>query len=459
MKTVIFLIIALLLLITLIMIFKNSFTKSSKSSKSSSISSSSLPLNKNKNVIIVGAGIAGAVAAKNLKDKGFNVTVLEAKNRVGGRIYTDYISNTPVDLGAGWIHQSNGNPITKLVNDFNIKTKVTNYDNNSLYGNDISENEIDKLYNNIMKNCNNYRKKNKDDISIEDCIEKTIPQPFSKTLNYALNVNLEHEYGSDIKDMSLKYYDEGTEFKGDDLMVIGYDKIVKELLKGIDVKLNQKVTDIIYKNKEVIVKTNTNEFKCDYVIVTVSIGVLKSGIINFIPSLPSQKINSMKNIKMGVLNKLVLEFPKVFWEDVDVINYVSDIKGVWNETFNLNPVLNKPILVMFTAGDFAKKMETWDDNLIIKSAMNTLQKIYGTNIPNPINYKITRWNSDNNTLGSYSYSSVGAKQPNDRKNIASPISNKIFFAGEATSSLYPATVHGAYLSGLEASNQIIKLKR
>ena len=459
MKTVIFLIIALLLLITLIMIFKNSFTKSSKSPKSSSISSSSLPLNKNKNVIIVGAGIAGAVAAKNLKDKGFNVTVLEAKNRVGGRIYTDYISNTPVDLGAGWIHQSNGNPITKLVNDFNIKTKVTNYDNNSLHGNDISENEIDMLYNNIMKNCNNYRKKNKDDISIEDCIEKTIPQPFSKTLNYALNVNLEHEYGSDIKDMSLKYYDEGTEFKGDDLMVIGYDKIVKELLKGIDVKLNQQVTEIIYKNKEVIVKTNKNEFKCDYVIVTVSIGVLKSGMINFIPSLPSQKINSMKNIKMGVLNKLVLEFPKVFWEDVDVINYVSDIKGVWNETFNLNPVLNKPILVMFTAGDFAKKMETWDDNLIIKSAMNTLQKIYGTNIPNPINYKITRWNSDNNTLGSYSYSSVGAKQPNDRKNLASPIANKIFFAGEATSSLYPATVHGAYLSGLEASNQIIKLKR
>jgi len=167
----------------------------------------------------------------------------------------------------------------------------------------------------------------------------------------------------------------------------------------------------------------------------------------------------MKNIKMGVLNKLVLEFPKVFWDNVDVINYVSDIKGVWNETFNLSPVLNKPILVIFTTGDFATKMETWDDNLIIRSAMNTLQKIYGNdNIPNPINYKITRWNSDNNTLGSYSYSSVGSKQPYDRKNIGSPIDNKIFFAGEATSSLYPATVHGAYLSGLEAFNQILKVK-
>jgi monoamine oxidase len=453
MKTLFLTILVIIVVIIILKIFYKS-SSSSTSSKSSSL----FPLN-NKNVIIVGAGIAGAVAAKNLKDKGFNVIVLEAKNRVGGRIYTDYISDTPVELGAGWIHQSNGNPLTKLVKDFNVKTKVTDYDNNELYGNDISEIEIDKLYNNIMKNCNNYRKNLKNDISIEDCIEKTIPQPFSKNLNYALNVNLEHEYGSDIKDMSLKYYDEGNEFKGNDLMVIGYDKIVKELLKGIDVKLNQQVTDITYKNKEVIVKTNKNEFRCDYVIVTVSIGVLKSGTIKFTPPLPSEKIKSMKNINMGVLNKLVLEFPKVFWDNVDVINYVSDIKGVWNETFNLYPVLNKPILVMFTAGDFSKKMETWDDNLIIKSAMNTLQKIYGNgNIPNPINYKITRWNNDNNTLGSYSYSSVGSKQPNDRKNIASSIDNKIFFAGEATSSLYPATVHGAYLSGLEAFNQILKLK-
>jgi len=253
-------------MITIIKIFyKSSSSKSSKSSVPSF-----------KNVIIVGAGISGAVSAKNLKDKGFNVTILEAKNRVGGRIYTYYIYNhdTPVELGAGWIHQSNGNPLTKLVNDFNIKTKVTNYDNNELYGNDMPENEIDNLYNNIIKNCNNYRKNLKNDISIEDCIEKTIPQPFSKNLNYALNVNLEHEYGCDIKDMSLKYYDEGSEFKGNDLMVIGYDKIVKELLKGIDVKLNEQVTDITYKNKDVIVKTNKNEFRCDYVIVTVSIGVL-----------------------------------------------------------------------------------------------------------------------------------------------------------------------------------------
>lgn len=452
MKTLFLIILSLIilsLLTYLVFLYKNS----SKLPKTSSTVAKIV----NKKVVIVGAGIAGAIAAKNLKDKGFNVIVLEAKNRVGGRIYTDYISgNTPVDLGAGWIHQSKGNPITKLVKDFKINTKVTDYDNNELYGNDMPENEIDKLYNNIIKNCKNYRKKLKDDISIQSCIEKTNPQPFSKNLNYALNVNLEHEYGSDVKDMSLKYYDEGTEFKGNDLMVIGYDKIVKELLKGIDVRLNQEVTDIIYTNKNVTVKTKTSEFNCDYVVVTVSIGVLKSGMIKFSPPLPSQKVNSMKNINMGVLNKLVLEFPKVFWDNVDVINYVSDIKGLWNETFNLSPVLKKPILVMFNAGEFAKKMETWDDNLIVKSAMNTLQKIYGNNIPNPINHKITRWDSDKNTMGSYSYSSVGAKQPQDRKNIASSISNKIFFAGEATSSLYPATVHGAYLSGLDASDDLIK---
>jgi monoamine oxidase len=166
----------------------------------------------------------------------------------------------------------------------------------------------------------------------------------------------------------------------------------------------------------------------------------------------------MKNINMGVLNKLFLEFPKVFWDNnVEVINYISESKGIWNESFNLANVLNKPILVMFSTSDLASQMENWPDHQIVNSAMNTLKKIYGPNIPNPIKYAITRWNSDPHTLGSYSYSAVGSSQPSNRKQISYPLLNRVFFAGEATSSLYPATVHGAYLSGLDTANSILKI--
>jgi len=421
----------------------------------------------NKSIIIVGAGISGAIMAKTLKDRGFKVLVLEAKNRVGGRMYTDSSSlSVPVDLGAGWIHQQSGNPITKLVKDFKIQSKPTNYDNNQLYntdGKELEDGKIDNMYNTIMNKCNSNRKSLKEDISIGQCISQNLPLNMTdqdkRDLNYAINVNLEHEYGSDVKYMSLKNYDEGEEFKGNDLMILGYDKIVKELLKGIDVQLNKQVSSIVYTNKGVSVITSDNkEYKADYVAVTVSLGVLKSGKISFNPPLPQAKINSMKNINMGVLNKLVLEFPTVFWDkNVEVINYVSESKGIWNETFNLANVVNKPVLVMFSTGDLSKEIETWNDNQIINSAMTVLKKIYGPNIPNPIKYAVTRWNSDPHTLGSYSYSGLGSKQPSDRNELMSPILNRVFFAGEASSSLYPATVHGAYLSGLDVANRIIKL--
>lgn len=421
----------------------------------------------NKSIIIVGAGISGSIMAKTLKDIGFKVLVLEAKNRVGGRMYTDSSSlSVPVDLGAGWIHQQSGNPITKLVNDFKIQYKPTNYDNNQVYntdGKELEDEKIDNMYNTIMNKCNSNRRSLKEDISIEQCISKNLPPNMTeqdkRDLNYSINVNLEHEYGSDVKYMSLKNYDEGQEFKGNDLMILGYDKIVKELLKGIDVQLNKQVSSIEYTKKGVIVRTSDNkEYKADYVAITVSLGVLKSGKISFNPPLPQTKIDAMKNINMGVLNKLVLEFPTVFWnKNVEVINYVSESKGIWNETFNLANIVNKPVLVMFSTGDLSKEIENWNDNQIISSAMSVLKKIYGPNIPNPIKYAVTRWNSDPYTLGSYSYSAVGSKQPSDRNELTSPVLNRVFFAGEASSSLYPATVHGAYLSGLDTSNKIIKL--
>lgn len=427
-------------------------------------------LNVKKSIIVIGAGISGAIIAKILKDKGFNVIVLEAKNRVGGRIYTESsLLSVPVDLGAGWIHQSNGNPITELVNNFKIKSIVTDYENNQLYntnGKPTEDNKIDKLYNLIMNKCNSKVKNLKQDISIQDisiqdCIDTeniNLSQQDKINLNYLINVNLEHEYGSDIKYMSLRNYNEGEKFTGNDLMVLGYDKIVKELLKGIDVQLNKKVVSITYDTKGVIVKTTDKEYKSDYVAVTVSLGVLKSGKISFNPPLPPQKINAIKNINMGVLNKLILEFPYVFWDkNVEVINYISESKGLWNETFNLVNAVNKPILVMFSTGDLAKEFENFSDNQIIFSAMNVLKKIYGQNIPNPDKYIITRWNNDPYTLGSYSYSAVGSNQPLDRVTLATPLLKRVFFAGEATSSLYPATVHGAYLSGVNTANQILNV--
>ena len=115
----------------------------------------------------------------------------------------------------------------------------------------------------------------------------------------------------------------------------------------------------------------------------------------------------------------------------------------------------KPILCCYTGADFAKQIETWTDSAIVASAMTTLRIIYGETIPYPTNHVLSRWGSDPYSLGSYTYSTVGSDQPSDRLAMAATVANRLFFAGEATSDLYPATVVGAYLSGLDVAKRVV----
>jgi hypothetical protein len=108
-------------------------------------------------VTIIGAGMSGASAANALVAKGFTVTMVEARNRIGGRTYTDRTSlSKPVDLGGGWIHEADGNPITDLCKKYNINTTPTDYDNNVLYWTDgtvVSQSDsdtADTMWDNIM---------------------------------------------------------------------------------------------------------------------------------------------------------------------------------------------------------------------------------------------------------------------------------------------------------------------
>ena len=161
---------------------------------------------------------------------------------------------------------------------------------------------------------------------------------------------------------------------------------------------------------------------------------------------------------MGFLNKIYLFFDKTFWDQS--IEWISMMPSKEKpkehyEALNLYKFVKQPILLFFSAGSFSEKTESWTDKKIIDNVMHHLKLMYGNNIPSPSAYLITRWGKDPFAHGSYSYPGVGTTL-DDYKTLAAPVANKLFFAGEATSSTDPSTVHGAYMSGIAAAELILR---
>lgn len=229
------------------------------------------------------------------------------------------------------------------------------------------------------------------------------------------------------------------------------------LAKDISIELNQIVESIDYSEEIPKIITNQGAYTADQVIITLPLGVLKSGQVKFIPELPSPKRKAIKALGMGILNKCYLRFPKVFWpKKVDWIEQVPTERGLWSEWVNIFRVNQLPILLGFNAADEGKEIETWTDEEIIKSAMKTLRHLFGDDIPDPTDYQITRWQSDSFSRGSYSFNALGS-HPDMRDHLAKSLNDQIFFAGEATERDYFATAHGAYLSGLRVAEEINNL--
>lgn len=429
----------------------------------------SLAVANKKRILVLGAGLSGLAAAKQLQDQGHDVIVIEARERIGGRIWTSTKwSDMPLDFGATWIHGVQGNPLTHLADSIHAKRLTTSYDRSITYnttGRELTtaeESRLDKLKNTVLAAIKKAQRKDPD-TSIRQALQPLLSQ-FDKSsetyrfINFILSSTIEQEYSGSAQKLSTQWYDSAKEFPGDDVLFAqGYKVIVDYLAKGLNIKLGQVAKEIQWQQSSVRVITQKTEFTADHVIVTLPLGVLQSKKVRFTPQLPSNKQNAIAKLGMGVLNKCYLRFPHVFWPvDVDWLEYIPEQHGEWTEWVSFKRAANMPILLGFNAADRGRAIEVWTDQEIVASAMKTLRAIYGENIPEPIDYQITRWATDPFALGSYSYNPVGTT-PAMRKTLASSLGKSVFFAGEASDQDYFGTAHGAYLSGLRVANEILAI--
>ncbi len=294
-------------------------------------------------VVVVGAGAAGLGAAERLHAAGLTVRVVEGRDRVGGRVWTDDSLGVALDLGASWIHGVAGNPLTEIADDAGAVRVATDYDNV------------------VVR-----------DASGAVLADDQVPAELEVV------TEIEHEYAADAGDLSPEAIEEGGGGAGGDVVFPGgYAQILPELQTGYDIALGVTVSAIEHGGRGVAVTTDSGSLDADAAVVTVPLGVLKAGAIRFTPPLPATKLGAIDRLGMGLLDKVYLRFDEVFWDaDADFVGYAGPERGRFASWVNIAKYTGAPILMAFNAASVAEEIELLTDDAVVAEAMAALRAMY-----------------------------------------------------------------------------------
>ncbi|KAJ6369481.1 hypothetical protein OIU76_027831 [Salix suchowensis] len=394
-------------------------------------------------VIVIGGGISGLAAARILHDASFKVVLLESRDRLGGRIHTDYSFGYPVDLGASWLHV-----VTTLYCMTMIWRVILFLTRKDIKFPQQMVIEVGDTFKRILEETEKVRDEHTDDMSVLQAIWIVLDKhPELRQEGLANEVlqwyicRMEAWFAADADMISLKSWDQEQVLSGGHgLMVQGYDPIIKTLAKDIDIRLNHRVM--------VTVEDGTG-FVADAAIITVPLGILKANLIDFEPKLPQWKVDAISDLGFGCENKIALQFDSVFWPDLELLGIVAPTSYACGYFLNLHKATGHPVLVYMAAGRFAYDLEKLSDESAAKFVMLQLKKMF-PDAKEPVQYLVTRWGTDPNSLGCYSYDLVG-KPEDSYERLRTPLGN-LFFGGEAVSMEdHQGSVHGAYSAGIMAA--------
>ena len=299
-----------------------------------------------------------------------------------------------------------------------------------------------------------------------------------RLLNWHI-ANLEYSNASNYRNLSLQCWDidTGNEWDGKHTMIIGgYQNVARGLMLSptrLDVRTKSAVIKIKYTSEspqgpaEVECEDGT-VYRADCVVNTIPLGVLKQNTVRFEPEFPSWKQDAVDRLGFGVLNKVILVYEDMFWDpDKDFFGLLRNPthprslsqkdytrqRGRFFQWLNVSNTSGIPVLLALMAGDAAFDVEHTSNDDLVREATEALRSRFGHRVPYPRQALVSRWGSDRFARGSYSSAGPNMKF-DDYDTMAKRLGN-LYFAGEHTTGTHPATVHGAYLSGLRAASEVL----
>ncbi|MGB9286106.1 MAG: NAD(P)/FAD-dependent oxidoreductase, partial [Candidatus Sulfotelmatobacter sp.] len=444
---------------------------------------------KNPDVLVIGAGAAGLSGAVALADAGLAVTIVEARDRIGGRIFTleDPKLQTPIELGAEFIH---GKPpeIWNLLEAWKVRITEVGGENWCVEEGKLSP-------------CNFFSEA---DEILQKMDDREPDRSFLEFLKYYQSKVRVNPTLQSAAELAMRYV---TGFNAADPALVGVHWLVKgmraeervegdrafraqhgysDLLgifeqqlqsRAIPIHENTVVENITWRAHHADItarsRNGTIHFSSPRVLITVPLGVLQApaeenGAIQFTPALPEEKQDSIRNMMMGKVVRVTLRFREQFWKDLPIVREKNSktlgkmsflfSDDDWFPTWWTKSPEKSPLLIGWAPFRCAERLSGRSESFVVEQAINTLRRLLGVStqqLSTLLEHAYFHdWQNDPFSRGAYSYGKAGE---NDAQEVlAMPVNNTLFFAGEATDiSGLNGTVHAAIASGRRAAKEIV----
>ena len=440
-----------------------------------------------KPVLIVGAGMAGLTAANALNNAGIANIVIEGRDRIGGRLYTKDVGGIPIDLGASWIHNPDGNPMTAFADAASVTYAPADPTNDAAtieYHDAINptaqQSDLAAAYANynaFAQSENQWLGMLSNRASYKDGVERFLDsQPATNAPDARRRTEqfirfLFEAFDAGPWDKASLYWDVnspivaygGSEFGN--FPDGGYVRLARAMASGSDIRLSHKVTRVSVRDDGVFVSglAGAAAFSLEgsHVIVTLPLGVMKARSVEFDPPLPASRLAAIDRIGLGHFEKVAMTFPAPFWQGAagakSHLYYVSanpDFPTEYSFALDYQTFIGKPALVAVATADFAVHAAQQTPQANLARMMEILREVYGSGIPDPLDYAVSGWATDEFSLGSYSNIPVGAS-PADMDEAGLPIGERLLIAGEHTYKERYGYSDGALSSGLREAQRLI----
>ena len=398
--------------------------------------------------VVIGGGAAGIAAAHTLHHAGRDVLLIEAKDRLGGRAHSLHLpaADVTVDCGCGWLHSAERNPWSALAEHHGFVV-------------DRSEPGWGQQWRDLGFAPDEQRAFGEASARLDQAAHAALGGPdralgslvpADEPWRPLLDAISGYVNGARLDDVSLHDWAAYEDASSDNNWAVpkGYGTLVTHHGAGVPVRLGTRVSRVDHRGRAIQVATDRGTIETRHVIVAVPTTILATGALRFDPPLPAKQA-AAEALPLGIADKLFLHI------DGPALPANAHLLGnphsACTGSYRLAP-FGRPVVEVFLGGDCAEALEREDDRGAHAFAIGELTRLLGSDWRfTPL--ARTRWRHDPDIGGSYSHARVGAA--GERAVLATPVDDRLFFAGEACSHTDFSTAHGAYATGIDAGHAVL----